>query len=297
MIELTFLGTSAMVPTAARNHSALFIKYKSEGILIDCGEGTQRQCKQFKIPLPKITKILISHWHGDHCLGLPGLLQTLSAEHPEKELIIYGPVGIKKHIKLMMEAFPFDCKLNLEVKEITTGIFIKNKDFTIEAHQLDHSVATIGFRFVEEDRRRINVKAAEKIGIPNGPLLGKLQRGTAVTFKGVKILPDDVTYIVIGKKIGIIPDTGKCKECIDIAKETDLLICEATFMKTEEDKAEQYKHLTAEQAAMIAQAAEAKKLIITHFSQRYKEKNAHGEEAKDVFPNTMMAFDGMQVKV
>ncbi len=299
MIEVLFLGTAAMIPTKERNHSAIFLKYGADGILIDCGEGTQRQCKQFKISLPKITRILISHWHGDHSLGLPGLLQTLSAEQGEREtpLEIYGPKGLKKHINYMMQAFPFDCRIALKITEIEKGTFIHTKDFEIEAYFLDHSVATIGFRFIEKDKRRINMKAIEKINIPIGPLLGKLQAGKTIIYNGIKILPKDVTYVTKGKKIGIISDTAQCKSCIDIAREVDLLICEATFMEEEKDKAEQYKHLTSQQAAMIAQIAESKKLILTHFSQRYKEKNAHAYEAQGIFPNTAAAYDGMCVKI
>ncbi len=132
MIELAFLGTSSMVPTKERNQSAVLISYKNEGILVDCGEGMQRQFKQKGIPLTKITKILISHWHGDHVFGLPGVMSTLGTENYSKTLEIYGPKGTKKHIEDMFKAFVFDRRIKFEIKEIKSGKFFENKDFYLE---------------------------------------------------------------------------------------------------------------------------------------------------------------------
>jgi ribonuclease Z len=299
-VELIFLGTSAMVPTKERNHSALFMKYGKEGILVDCGEGTQRQFKLADETATKVTKILISHWHGDHVLGLPGLLQTLSAsEYATREtpLEIYGPRGTKKHIELMLQAFPFDNKLELKIKEIAEEIFIQTDEFEIEAYMLDHTTQCLGFKFREKDKRRIDVTKVKKIGIPEGPLLGKLQQNKAITFNGKKISPKETTYVVPGKIIGIIADTGQCKNCLEIAEGTDILICEATYMEKEAEKAEQYKHLTIRQAALIAHTGNTKKLILTHFSQRYKDKAEIEQEAKDIFPSVILAYDGMKITI
>ncbi len=299
-MEIIFLGTSAMIPTKERNHSAMLIKYDGEGILVDCGEGTQRQLKIAGETATKITKILISHWHGDHVLGLPGLLQTLSASEyatKEKVLEIYGPRGTKKHVELMLEAFPFDNKLQMSVKEVSNGKFVNTELYEIEAYPLDHSIPCIGFCFIEKDKRRIDVAKIKKLGIPEGPLLGKLQQNMAISHNGKNISPKDTTYIIPGKVIGIITDTGQCKNCLEIAEGTDILICEATFMEKEAEKAEQYKHLTIKQAALIAHTANAKKLILTHFSQRYKEKSELEQEARDIFSNVVLAYDGMKITV
>ncbi len=299
-MELLFLGTGAMAPTQERNHSGLFIKYKGERILVDCGEGTQRQFKFFKESATKITKILISHWHGDHVLGLPGLLQTLSASEyatKEKPLEMYGPQGFKEQIKQMFSAFPFDCKLDLKIHEVHKGCMLDTADFEIHAYPLDHAIPTIGFRFIEKDKRRINVSVVKKLGIPEGPLLGKLQQNKSIEWKGEKITPKETTYVVEGKKIGIIPDTSQCKNCLEIARETDLLISEATFMGKEKEKAEQYKHLTVEQAALIAHTARTKKLVLMHISPRYKEKSEMEEEAKAIFPHTVLAYDGLKIEI
>ena len=299
-MELIFLGTSAMIPTKERNHSALLIKYNGEGILVDCGEGTQRQLKIAEESATKITKILISHWHGDHVLGLPELLQTLSAlEYATKERIleIYGPKGTKKQIDLMIQAFPFDNKLKMSIKEISSGVFLKTEEFEMHAHQLDHSVPSLGFVFQEKDKRRIDLAKTKKLGIPEGPLLGKLQENKAIVWKKKKVQPKDVTYVVAGKKIGIIADTGQCKACLDIAEEADCLICEATYMEKEAEKAEAYKHLTIKQAALIAHTSNVKKLILTHFSARYKDLSEQEDEAKSVFPTVILAYDGMKVTI
>jgi len=299
-MELIFLGTGAMVPTKERNHSSLLIKCGKEGILLDCGEGTQRQFKEAEESATRITKILISHWHGDHVLGLPGLLQTLSAsEYAKKEepLEIYGPKGIKKKITQMLEAFPFDNKLKLTIKEVDKGTFIENEDIEVEAFSLEHAIPCIGFQIRETDKRRIDVAAIKKIGIPDGPLLGMLQKNKTITFNGKKISPKKTTYVVQGKIVGVITDTGQCKNCLKIAEGADILICEATYMEKEVEKAEQYKHLTIKQAALIAHTANVQKLILNHFSQRYKEKAEQEQEAKDVFHNVTLAYDGMRITV
>ena len=155
-----------MVPTKERNHSAVFLSYKAEGILVDCGEGTQRQMKIAGIKIAKVTKILISHWHGDHVLGLPGLIQSLGASEYSRALEIYGPKGTKQHIKAMFEAFVFDRPFEIKVVEVEKGVFFENKDFKLEALPLKHGIITIGFDFIEKDRRKIDIRAVKKLGIP-----------------------------------------------------------------------------------------------------------------------------------
>ncbi len=297
MIEIIFLGTSCMQPTKERNHSAILLAYKDEGILFDCGEGTQRQLKIAGIKPTKITRICITHWHGDHVLGLPGLLQTMGANEYQGKLRIYGPEGTKKHMKAMLEAFVFDARVDFEVIEVKAGKFYEDKNYALEALPLEHSVLCLGFNFIEKDRRRIDMQKAKKLGLPEGPLLGELQDGKSITFKGKKINPDDVTYIVAGKKISFVSDTEVCNNAIKLAKNADLLICESAFASTLEDKAEIAKHLTAKQAGMIANKAEAKQLILTHFSQRYKTTQELEEDAKNVFSNVTCAYDFMKVKI
>lgn len=296
-MEIVFLGTACMQPTKERNHSVTFISYKDEGILLDCGEGSQRQLKIADIKVTKITKILISHWHGDHVLGLPGLLQTMAANEYNGALDIYGPSGSKKYMENLFKTFMPHELINYKVHEISSGVFFENEDYALEAISLEHGVPCIGFNFIEKDRRRIKIDAVKKLGMSEGPNLGKLQKGQSITFKGKKITPDDVSYIVKGKKVSFICDTGLCNACYELAKDADLLISEAVFSSKQEEKATDYKHLTAKQAALIASKANAKKLILTHFSQRYKDINEILDDAKDYFSDVVCAYDFMKVKL
>jgi ribonuclease Z len=296
-MQITFLGTTAMVPTKDRNHFAFFLSYKDEGILFDCGEGTQRQLRIAGIKPSKITKIIISHFHGDHILGIPGLLQTLSASEYEGTLKIYGPKGLKRLVEEMMRLFVYDNKLSYELIEIEKTRFIDTKDYYIEAYELDHNIFCYGYRMVEKDRFRINMTKAHKFGLKEGPELGRLQSGMEITYKGKLIKPEDVTYVVKGNVLGFIADTIMTPNCLKIAQDADLLISEATHASKDEDKSSKYKHFTGKQAAYVASKANVKKLILTHFSQRYSDINEVVQDAVDVFPETIAAFDFMKTKV
>lgn len=295
-MELVFLGTSCMIPTKERNHTSIFLSYKTEGILVDCGEGTQRQMKIAGIKPSKVTRILISHWHGDHVLGIPGLIQTLGASDYSQPLDIYGPKGTKEHMKAMFDAFVFDRQFEIRVHEVSGESVIETKDFSIIALPLSHNIETLGYAFIEKDRRRINLAAVKKLGIPEGPLLGKLQDGEQIEFRGKKISPDETTRVVSGKKIAFVMDTVACENAEKLAKGADLLICEAAYASALEDKAAEYKHMTARDAALIASRSGAKELILTHFSARYKDTAEILEDAQEVFSSAKCAYDFMKVK-
>jgi len=286
-----------MVPTKERNHSAVLISYSIEGILIDCGEGTQRQMKIAGIKPSKITKILVSHWHGDHVLGIPGLIQTLAKNGYDKVLEIYGPEGTKSRMENMFKAFSFEDKIETKIYEITKKRFFEGKDFFLEALPLEHGIITVGFSFIEKDKRRINIDTVRKIGIPDGPLLGKLQSGESIIFKGKKITPEQATYVVKGKKLSFIADTVPCNNALELAMNSDILVCEATYADNLEEKAAEYMHMTSKQAGLLANQAKAKKLILTHFSQRYKTMEEIEDDAKNVFSNTICAYDFMKIKI
>ena len=296
-MQIVFLGTSSAKPTKERNHSAIFLSYGSDGILFDCGEGTQRQLTMAGIKPPKINKILISHWHGDHTLGLSGLIQTLGLMGYEQTLKIYGPIGTKKRIKALFDSCDFEERIVMEVKEVKEGKFYDGDKYYLEVYELKHSTRTVGYRFVEKDKRKIDVPAVKKLGIPEGPLLGKLQEGKSVMFNGKKITPKDTTYIVEGKKVGYIADSVPNKNSLKIAKDVDILICDATFDSSLQEKADQHMHMTSKQAGLIANQANVKKLILTHFSTRYKDVKILEEDAKDVFKDVEAAFDFMKVNL
>ncbi|MCK4669953.1 MAG: ribonuclease Z [Nanoarchaeota archaeon] len=297
-MEVIFLGTSSMVPTKDRNQTSVLVKCRNYDILIDCGEGTQRQMKIKKISPHRIKRILLSHWHGDHTLGLAGLMQTLGMTEYQGVLEIYGPKGTKKHIKALHDAFYFEQKLQLKIKECKTGKIFSDDDYEIYSAELDHgTVPCIGFSIQAKDKRRIKVATVKKLGIPEGPLLGKLQQGNSIVHKGKKIFPNDVTYIVKGKKLAYVTDTGVCDGAYKLANDADVLISEATFKTELEEKSRKAKHLTAKQAAQLASKSNVKQLIITHFSQRYKSTTEMEEDAKDYFKNVRAAFDFLKIKV
>jgi len=296
-MQILFLGTSSMVPTKERNQSSILISYSSEGILVDCGEGTQRQLKIAGVSLTKITKILISHWHGDHVLGLPGLIQSMSASGYEKTLNIYGPVGTRKFMKKMFEAFLFDRRMDIKVNEVKKCKFFENNEIVLEAGILEHNIDTLGYNLIEKDKRKINLKFTKKLGIPEGPLLGKLQDGKGIVWKGKKIDANKATFIAKGKKITIISDTVPCKEADKLSKDSDLLICEATYASDLEDKGFEHGHMTAKQASELANRSNTKKLILTHFSARYKNSHELEEDARNYFDNVLCAKDFMKIDI
>lgn len=294
-MEILFLGTSSMVPTKERNHSGVLISYKSENILVDCGEGTQRQMKIAGAKLTRLTKILISHWHGDHVLGIPGLIQSMSASGYNGRLVVYGPIGTKSFMKKVFEVFAFDNKIDIAVNEISSGKFFESNDFILEARMLRHNLPTLGYSLIEKARRKIDIKYIKEIEIPIGPLLGKLQKGKSIVWKGKKVDVSKATKIVKGKKITIINDTLPCRNADALAKNSDLIICEATYSSDFEDKSEKRMHMTAADAAKLAGKANAKKLILTHFSARYKDTKELEKDAKKYFKNFICAKDFMRI--
>jgi ribonuclease Z len=297
MIKITFLGTSSMIPTEERNHNSILISYRDHGILVDCGEGTQRQLRIAKIKPRKITKLLITHWHGDHVLGIPGLIQNLAAHNYNNTLEIYGPKGTKKYLKNMLSGIIMQDRLKYTVKEISSGIFYKDKNFSLECKPLDHITPCLAYSLQEHDRRKLNLSYLKKFGLKQHPLLGKLQKGKSITYKSKKIFVKQATKLIPGKKLTIIMDTAPTKNAETLAKNSDLLITEATWGRELEKFVKKRKHLTAQLAAQIAKKAKAKKLILTHFSQRYKTASDLETEAKKVFKNTLTAKDFMEVEV
>ncbi|MEA3378284.1 MAG: ribonuclease Z [Nanoarchaeota archaeon] len=296
MIKLVFLGTGSMIPTAQRNHSGIFLTYRDEGILVDCGEGIQRQFRKAKISPTKITKLLITHWHGDHILGIPGLLQTLAASKYNRTLEIYGPKGTKEYISKMLDFFVFVKKnenFKFKVKEISEGIFFENEYFILKSSKLKHSITSLGYSLIEKDQLKIIKSFLKKLDISPCPMLKKLKEGKNIKLKGRTIKAKDATLLKKGKKITFISDTGKCQSAVDLAKDSDLLISEATFDDALIEKADSYDHMTASQAAELAKNSSSKKLILTHFSQRYKSVKKLKIQAKKTFPNTETAKEFM----
>ena len=297
-INLTFLGTSQAIPTAKRNHTSILLQYKAENILVDCGEGTQRQFRKAKLNPCKITRILITHWHGDHILGLAGLLQTLLLNGYNKTLYIYGPRGTKQDLgELINLLVPYN-KIPLKVQEIEEGKFFENSDFYLESIPMQHSIPCNAYTFVEKSKIRLDKTKLRKLKIPNSPLIGELQAGKDIEFKGKKIKAKDLIYKTQERKISFILDTRLNENCNKIAKNSDIIVTEAVYLNNELDLANLHEHLTAEQAGEIAKKSGAKKLYLSHLSQRYDgNEKLILAEAKKKFKNTIIAEDLMHVEI
>jgi len=290
MIKVVFLGTSDAVPSAERNHTSILLNYKNENILVDCGEGTQRQFRKAELNPCKLTRILITHWHGDHILGIPGLLQTLSFSGYEKTLFIYGPKGTKEFMNQIFKTFIFQGRFKIQVEEVENKFF-ENEDFYIEAKKMSHGVPCNAYTFVEKTKIKIDKKKLKKTKI-NGPILQKLKQGKDIVYDGKKYLAKNLTYKEEGKKISFVFDTSFNKDIIPFVKNSDLLVCESTFGEELEEKAGEYKHLTAKQSAEIAKKSNSKKLVLTHISQRYNKSQANIlKTAKNNFKNSVLAKD------
>lgn len=291
MIKVTFLGTADSIPSASRNHTAVLITYKGENILVDCGEGTQRQFRKARLNPGKVNRILITHWHGDHVLGLPGLLQTMNLSGYNKTLFIYGPKGTKIHMRNLLKLFAIKPKFKIEIKEVD-GKFLDEKEFYLESKKMVHGTICNAYSFVKKGLIRIDKVKLAKAKLPNGPLLSKLKDGKNISYKGKKYLAKNLTYKEEDKKVTIILDTAINKNAINLAKNSDLVICEASFEAELKNRAKEFKHMTSDQAGEIARKSKSKKLILTHISSRHdRNKKQLLDEAKKLFKNSQLVKD------
>ncbi len=297
MIRLTFLGTSDAIPTIKRNHTSLLLTYDGENILLDCGEATQRQFRKAHLNPNKVTRILISHWHGDHVLGIPGLLQSMSLTGYKKTLYIYGPKGTKRFMNQLLKTFVFKQNFQIKVDEVS-GKFFETKDFYLEAKQVIHGIPCNAYTFEKKGQLRIDRNKLKKSKLPNLPLLKNIKIGKDIIFKGRKYLAKNLTYKEKDVKVSFIVDTRFNENIISFVRGSDVLISEATFSKELEETAKEYMHLTSEQAAILAKKSNSKKLVLFHISQRY-EKNLNKilNEAKKVFKNSVLAEDLMSIEI
>ena len=295
-MEITFLGTGSMFPTKQRAHPSVFVRDMNVCFLFDCGEGTQRQMRIAGISPTLIDYIFLTHWHGDHALGIAGLIQSISASSRKKPVFIFGPKGTKTKINFLLKTYPFDLRFPLEVHEISvSGSSIKkvvdNEDFRIEVINAKHAVPCLSYAYIKKGKRKINLEYTKKFGLVQDPILGKLQKGKTITYKGNKITPAKGTFQMPDKKIVYITDTAYFKGLEKFAKAADLLVSECTFSEELETKAKAYTHMTVLDAANIAKNAGAKKLVLTHFSQRYTDSLNLVKEAQKTFQNTSAAND------
>jgi len=299
-LSIVFLGTGGSWPTLKRNVSALALKRAGEVLLFDCGEGTQRQLQKSKLSYMQISKVFITHFHGDHFLGLPGLIQTMQLNDREAPLHIYGPKGITSLVGQLLSLGYFKPHYKIVSHEVKEGDVIEFQEYSIRVLKVRHGIPAVAYSFEEKMRPgRFDKPKALKLGIPEGPLFSKLQRGETITMKdGRKIKPDVVLGPARkGRKIVISGDTVPIDEMVDFARNADVLIHEATFDSEFKDISSEYGHTTAVQAAEIAKKAKVGKLFLNHISPRYLDNTILEDEASKIFKNTIVPKDFQEVEV
>jgi len=285
-MKVVFLGVGGGVPTLRRSLPAVAVRIDGRILLFDCGEGTQIQLQRAQLSLQRISEIYISHLHGDHCLGLPGLLSTMVLLGRSKPLAIFGPRGIESFVKATLELTQVDPEYELTVREVDSGIIFRRTRYTVECLPAIHSVPALSFILRMADRPgRFNPARAKKLGVPQGPLWRKLQSGHPVqTPTGRIVTPREVLGAPRkGVAIAYSGDTAPNPQLVAAARGVALLIHDATYTEEHAAKAAEYLHSTAAQAAQIAKEAGAQQLALIHISPRYEEGVQHEKEAQRVF--------------
>lgn len=298
-MELEFLGTGAGVPAKHRNVTSIALRLLDERNavwLFDCGEGTQMQILRTNIRPRKIEKIFITHLHGDHIFGLPGLISSRSFQGGMEPLEIYGPVGIKQFVLNALKISQTRLAYSLKFIEVTPGVVFSDSQFTVTCELLDHGIESYGYRVVEHDHDgELQVAKLLELGIKPGPIFGQLKKGKTVTLATGEIIKgsDYVGQAKKGRIVTILGDTRITNASVKLAQDADVLVHESTFNKTEAKMARNYYHSTTYQAAEVAKASHAKRLILTHISARYLAQDALNleKEAQEIFPNTKIAKD------
>ena len=297
-MEITFLGTSSAVHSYERNHPSIVIKAFGEVMMFDCGEGTQRQLIYAKISPMKISKIFITHYHGDHILGLPGLLQSMNFRGREKKLTIYGPKGLNKVINAIYNLGFTKIDFPIEFIEIGSEIVEKTKEYIIKSQEVKHQVPSLAYSIEELKKPRFLREKAIELGVPVGPDFGRLHNGEEVEINGKIIKPEQVLGPPRkGRKITYSGDSAPCEEMIEIAQDSTVLIHESTYVNEDKDKAEEHFHSTSSDAACIAKESNSKRLILTHFSTRYQNTDQLLNEARKIFDKTETAEDLKKIEL
>jgi ribonuclease Z len=301
-LTVRFLGTSAALPTSKRGLPGVALKYDGVIVLFDCGEGSQLALMQAGWKLSHLRVICISHLHADHVGGLLGILTTRELQGIVHPLTILGPVGIKGFVENMLHFTYGHLNYPLEIRELAGdgGVGFQEGDFQVEWAPLEHRVPTLGYIFVENHKTgAFNVERAQRLGIPEGPQYGELKAGKDVTLPDGRVV-EAKTMVgppIEGRRVAVILDTRPCPNAYRLADHANLLILDGTFAEEHREEADASDHCTATQAAKIALKSSAKKLILTHISARYQEPEILLQEAKEIFPNTEVAYDGMEEHV
>jgi ribonuclease Z len=297
-MELTFLGTSSALPTKNRSHPAIALKSFGEIILLDCGEGTQRQMSIAGLSPMKINHIFISHLHGDHILGLPGLVQSMAFRGRTEPLHIFGPWRTAQLVDNIKKLGYYSMNFLIHTHEVSSGLIINKEAYKVYCSLAEHSIPDLAYRIEEKRSPKFLKDKALKLGLKPGPDFGKLQSGVSVELNGEIIHPEQVLGKERkGRQIVYSGDTMPCDSMVSLSKDVDVLIHESTFDEALKNRAVETGHSTAAGAARIAKDAGVKNLILTHISTRYQDTEKLHEEALDIFEDTILACDFMTFKI
>lgn len=291
--DLIILGSSSQQPTRYRNHGAYLFRWNEEGLLFDPGEGTQRQFIFANVAPPCVNRIFVSHFHGDHCLGLGSILMRLNLDKVTHPIHCYYPASGKKYFDRLRYGTIYHETIQVVEHPVShAGIVEDFGTFRIEAAFLDHGVDNIGWRITEPPMRKFDQEKLKSYGI-QGEQVALLQKNGEILVNNQKVTLENVSWMRPGDSIAVVIDTRRCNQAVEIAKNARILLCESTYLEEHRHLAEDHYHLTAKQAAEIARDANAKQLILTHFSARYLNLRAFEDEARAVFPQTSVAEDLM----
>lgn len=298
-LKLIFLGTSSAVPTAERGLSSVAVVRGGEILLFDAGEGVQRSFSKAGLGFNRPMKIFVTHMHGDHCVGLLGLLQTMSMVRRTEPLSIYGPRGIVGFVKNNLRSLKFDMTFPLQITQVREGVVAEEKEYMIKACRGEHYVVNYAYALEEKVRPGVfHPKVAVKLGVPEGKLWSKLQNGETVEIGGKTVHPSQVLGSSRpGRKIVISGDTRPTSSLKRFIRGADVAVLDSTYFDDYQDKAEEHLHMTAREAAEIASEAAVKRLILTHFSSRYEDVAPYLSQASQIHPDTVAASDFLVIEV
>jgi len=292
-MRVVFLGTGGTYPCTERNVMAIAVQIDKDVVLLDCGEGTQRQFMKSNVSFMSTRWIFITHYHGDHFLGLPGLIQSMNLNDRKRAIDIFGPAGTRDLMDFLLNAGHFAPCYEIVSHDLEPGDEVALEGFSVLVAKADHTVPSLAYAIVEKDSPgRFDTKKAADLGIPEGPLFRRLQRGETVEVGGKRITPDQVLGPSRkGRKVVYSGDTRPCKSVIELAADADLLIHDATLLSSEGEIASDFGHSTCKEAGEVAKMAGARALALVHCSPRYKEQAALVEEAKASFPDVFAPSD------